>query len=147
MSSMGTADTSGLGSAFSSGSGGVGSDGFGFTMPSGFDSSGSGDGLAGLTGVGSGMTFDNTGLGNNTSGFSTAFPNGLTGMMPGLNKALGGIGGTGQSQSGQRVGGGSGRVSVQAKNFSAPVVGTPSQGGSQAGNALISLLQQLKVGQ
>lgn len=156
---------SGLGSALSAGSGTAGNDSYAFQLPSGgtamvpFSSAADGSDiantvaggtgtqpLAGLTGVQSGMTmpnFSNAVSGSGDYSFNMPQSGGNLGAL-----AMGGIkAGQQLAASGQAPKtGGTGRVQMQAKDFSAPVVALPMASGSNAGNSLLQMMQRYQPG-
>jgi hypothetical protein len=145
---------SGLGGALTAGSGSTGdpNNAYAFKLPDGTisqidannspDNANSPTSMAGLTGVGSGMTmpdFSNavTGEGNYTSG-------GVN--LGGLAAAGGKIADATKSTDQTVKSGGTGKVALKSQNFGSPVVALPMASGSQAGNSLLQMLQKYRAG-
>ncbi|MBU9532861.1 hypothetical protein KTE49_20715 [Burkholderia multivorans] len=123
----------------------VGSNSFGFTMPDGFSSGFGMPSLAGLSGVGSGMSVTAPNVGPNTYGFGMPGTDTLGKLSSALGTAskaltvpaptsMGGMGGHGAE------------MGLRAQEFSAPITDFVAGPGSVGGNGLLQLLMNYRPG-
>ena len=150
----GSSDVSGLGSALQSGDATVGANSTGFTMPDGSTlSAAASPDLAGLTGVGSGMTMpDMTGAVTPEGNYGFTAPTGSTDWASKLGDAMGAgakianADDTSNALANQLKAGGA-KMTTKAQNFGAPIAAMPTLGQlSPRGQGLLQLLTKYRAG-
>lgn|SRR5215469_2151786 len=150
-----TGDQSGLGNALLAGTSGTqGGDSYQFQLPSDVTSAVNNDtsvgDMAGLTGVQSGMTMpDFSNAVSGSGNYNFAMPSGVGGGNAGSMQGAIAAGDKlkqGLTSNTKPPAGGTGRVTMQAKDFSAPVVALPMASGSAAGNSLLQMMQRYQPG-
>ncbi|KVL90762.1 hypothetical protein [Burkholderia stagnalis] len=124
----------------------VGSNSFGFSMPDGFSAGASSPSLAGLTGVGSGMTLPTQQVGANSFGFTMADTGNMAAKLGnGLGAASKALSVPAPTAMPGISGGGVG-MRLPEQSFAAPVVDFVAAPGSVGGNGLLQMLQKYRPG-